>query len=314
MKIYLAGPMSNLADFNYPAFFKEAARLRCFGFQVVNPAEIGSPKNDRLTNMRVDLHAMLDCDGIIMMEGWEDAPGASLEKQVMEGLHLPVLYCEHVHYYSEKDIPDAPRVPADRPVSSPDHGSGRGPWGERGSSEDAICRSLGARVGSNADGGGPDAESVLRDERLPSAASQQRYRKVYFEKKNKSGCWLVSTERSLGIGGSTRWFGYPPPGAGNGTAKLSALLWELGALGYDGALGGKELARVCADLGRHIDTGDEGTVFLSSGGGDEAMVAASNGGARPEEGGTRVPQPGPITPGDPGFYSPSHDPASADSF
>ncbi|MCY1527250.1 hypothetical protein D9M68_623110 [compost metagenome] len=38
-RIYLAGPMTGLPEFNYPAFHAEAARLRALGYQVENPAE-----------------------------------------------------------------------------------------------------------------------------------------------------------------------------------------------------------------------------------------------------------------------------------
>jgi hypothetical protein len=38
-RVYLAGPMTGLPEFNYPAFNAEAARLRALGYQVENPAE-----------------------------------------------------------------------------------------------------------------------------------------------------------------------------------------------------------------------------------------------------------------------------------
>ena len=40
-RIYLAGPMTGLPEYNYPAFHAEAARLRGLGFHVENPAEHG---------------------------------------------------------------------------------------------------------------------------------------------------------------------------------------------------------------------------------------------------------------------------------
>jgi hypothetical protein len=42
VKIYLAGPMSYLPEFNYPAFDKAAKKLRQAGHEVFNPAD-----NDR---------------------------------------------------------------------------------------------------------------------------------------------------------------------------------------------------------------------------------------------------------------------------
>lgn len=38
-RIYIAGPMSGLPEFNYPAFNRAAAVLRAQGHHVENPAE-----------------------------------------------------------------------------------------------------------------------------------------------------------------------------------------------------------------------------------------------------------------------------------
>ena len=35
-RIYIAGPMTGLPDFNYPAFNAAAARMRALGFEVEN--------------------------------------------------------------------------------------------------------------------------------------------------------------------------------------------------------------------------------------------------------------------------------------
>lgn len=40
MRVYLSGPMSGIADNNFPAFHEHAAQLRAQGFYVVSPAEI----------------------------------------------------------------------------------------------------------------------------------------------------------------------------------------------------------------------------------------------------------------------------------
>lgn len=38
-RLYLAGPMTGLPDFNYPAFHAAAAAWRAAGWTVANPAE-----------------------------------------------------------------------------------------------------------------------------------------------------------------------------------------------------------------------------------------------------------------------------------
>ena len=45
LKIYCAGPMTGLPELNFPAFHAEAARLRAFGYEVINPAEINPDKH-----------------------------------------------------------------------------------------------------------------------------------------------------------------------------------------------------------------------------------------------------------------------------
>ena len=89
--IYLAGPMTGLPEFNYPLFISTAQRLRRAGFMVVNPAENGLPPSAPwAAHMRRDLHAMLDCQGIAVLPGWQTSKGASLEVQVAQALGMPV--------------------------------------------------------------------------------------------------------------------------------------------------------------------------------------------------------------------------------
>lgn len=52
MRIYLAGPMRYLPDFNYPAFDKASARLRSAGHTVFNPAD-----NDRDKGYSAEIEA-----------------------------------------------------------------------------------------------------------------------------------------------------------------------------------------------------------------------------------------------------------------
>lgn len=81
MKIYLAGPMTGLPEFNYPAFHEAAAALRLRGYEVLNPAEFYTHTElPRAFYLRRSLARMLlEADAIAMLPGYEKSAGAQLE-------------------------------------------------------------------------------------------------------------------------------------------------------------------------------------------------------------------------------------------
>ena len=90
--IYLAGPMSGLPNFNHDAFNAAARALRATGAQVCNPAENGLPANAPWEqHMRRDLRAMLLCDLIVLLPGWENSRGANLEVQIARALGIKII-------------------------------------------------------------------------------------------------------------------------------------------------------------------------------------------------------------------------------
>ena len=95
-KIYIAGPMTGLPEFNYPAFHKAADDLRSLGNTVVNPAELfdGQLGLEWLDYMRAGLKALLDCEAIYMLKGYRQSRGAMIELNLAVQLGLPVTH-EH---------------------------------------------------------------------------------------------------------------------------------------------------------------------------------------------------------------------------
>ena len=100
MTLYLSGPMSGLPEFNYPAFKTAAERLRSKGHTVVSPHELPADclgcanighEHSWAEHMRVDLAALLTCDVIVLLEGWQQSRGAQLEKTVAEAIGLRVI-------------------------------------------------------------------------------------------------------------------------------------------------------------------------------------------------------------------------------
>lgn len=98
-KCYIAGPMTGYLEFNYPAFHRAADRLRKMGFQVVSPAELNPITANLEVNeeyhtkhypsfMRRDIAALIECDHILLLDGWERSKGASLERHIAEVLGI----------------------------------------------------------------------------------------------------------------------------------------------------------------------------------------------------------------------------------
>lgn len=99
MKLYIAGPMTGLPDWNYPAFNEAAATLRRrYPNDIyVNPVELdedeGLDPEDTADYSSVyfdvlarDLRRVMDVDGLVLLPGWEASRGASAEVAIAKAL------------------------------------------------------------------------------------------------------------------------------------------------------------------------------------------------------------------------------------
>jgi len=92
IRCYIAGPMTGYPELNFPAFHAAAARLRDLGIDAVNPAEINPDKGMSWKEcMRTDIAALVTCDAIHLLEGWQNSKGATLEAHIAERLELEVI-------------------------------------------------------------------------------------------------------------------------------------------------------------------------------------------------------------------------------
>lgn len=106
MKIYIAGPMTGIKDWNFPAFFAAEETLKRLGHEPINPAHndgdtvekallsAGSPDKPNFTwasYMQRDLPHVLGCDALCLLPGWQDSKGAQLEVTVAKAIGLPLL-------------------------------------------------------------------------------------------------------------------------------------------------------------------------------------------------------------------------------
>ena len=91
VRFYAAGPMRGYHKFNFQAFDAMAEELRRNGFTVINPADLdramGFNGDDsievtqwfiRKAFLR-DLLAVLSCDALVVLPGWERSAGACVE-------------------------------------------------------------------------------------------------------------------------------------------------------------------------------------------------------------------------------------------
>jgi hypothetical protein len=113
MKVYLAGPMTGIPQFNFPAFDAAAADLRERGFEVVSPAELDDPETRAAAFASPDgapgsgtasdetwgdflardvkLIADTGIEAIVVLPDWDKSRGAKLETFVGNALcGLPV--------------------------------------------------------------------------------------------------------------------------------------------------------------------------------------------------------------------------------
>lgn len=109
MVIYLSGPMRSIPYYNFPAFDRVAYVLRMEGHTVLSPADIDreygfdamhlAPDHDcnKIPEgfdfkacVRRDIDAVLLCDRVIMLPGWERSKGATAEKALAEWIGVIV--------------------------------------------------------------------------------------------------------------------------------------------------------------------------------------------------------------------------------
>lgn len=98
MKIYVAGPMRGIPEFNFPAFHVAAAKLRAEGHLVFNPAERDIQHHDGF-NLREALKDDLEficlhADAVAVLPGWESSKGAQAEVATAKALGLAIIELE----------------------------------------------------------------------------------------------------------------------------------------------------------------------------------------------------------------------------
>lgn len=95
LRIYLSGPMTGIANHNFPLFNRWAETLRDIGHEVVNPAENGSERGLSWEQyLRADIKSLCDCDTLAYLPGWEASKGAMLEMHIAHRVGIRIVNVE----------------------------------------------------------------------------------------------------------------------------------------------------------------------------------------------------------------------------
>ena len=115
MRVYIAGPMTGIPQFNFPAFDAAARDLRAVGLDVVSPAELDDPEDREAALQSPDGSALsygtgvkktwgeflgrdvrLIADGgieaVYVLPGWNNSRGARLETFVAKAMQGLTIY------------------------------------------------------------------------------------------------------------------------------------------------------------------------------------------------------------------------------
>lgn len=81
--VYIAGPMTGMPEFNFPAFDAAAAEWRKAGWNVVNPAELDRDLDcsdwTHEEFMARDIPYVILAHAVALLPGWQDSKGAVFE-------------------------------------------------------------------------------------------------------------------------------------------------------------------------------------------------------------------------------------------
>ena len=98
-KIYISGKITGLEITEAEANFQNYEDLLSMHhFEPVNPMKLNHQHDKSWESyMREDLIAMLQCDGVLMLDGWEDSRGAVIERKLALSIGIKV-------YHEFKDL------------------------------------------------------------------------------------------------------------------------------------------------------------------------------------------------------------------
>lgn len=97
-KVYISGRITGLDYKEAVASFENAEKqLKEAGYEPVNPMKLSHTHDLSWEEyMKVDIKALLDCDLIFMIDGWENSSGAKIERDLAMKLSIKELHLLNV--------------------------------------------------------------------------------------------------------------------------------------------------------------------------------------------------------------------------
>jgi hypothetical protein len=98
-KIYLCGPITGDPDYEQHFLKAEEAilnKINSEGLQIktINPSQFPLKKEPWEICLRYSIRTMLSCDGVALLQGWENSRGCRMELSLAGQLKIPVVYLE----------------------------------------------------------------------------------------------------------------------------------------------------------------------------------------------------------------------------
>lgn len=96
---YLSGAITNNQNYR-SQFFEAEKHLEAQGLKPLNPVKLGlileleQGAPSWTDYMKLDITALIQCDAIYMLQGWESSKGATLEHHIAKELGLKITYQE----------------------------------------------------------------------------------------------------------------------------------------------------------------------------------------------------------------------------
>lgn len=142
-RIYLAGPMRGLPDYNYPAFHAAAEDLRSKGQEVLNPAEFfgGDQTLPVEEYLRYDIQQVMTVQELWVLPGWQESHGARLEVAVAQALGIPVVD------YTTYEVIDVTDLPVELEAATHVYGERQAAYGHPATDFERTGRIWGAILG-----------------------------------------------------------------------------------------------------------------------------------------------------------------------